>query len=63
MTRAYNVDRLFPTPLPEPVANCDVCASLAKRRAAAQAIGDHSGVIDCNIRIRRHAHGHEPIPV
>ncbi|MGW7578260.1 hypothetical protein [Streptomyces sp. NPDC054765] len=46
----------LPVPEPEPVAGCDVCTALAGQRAAADAIGDKTTVIDCNVEMRRHPH-------
>ncbi|WP_245689437.1 hypothetical protein [Streptomyces chattanoogensis] len=43
-------------PEPEPVAGCDVCAALARQRAAAHALGDKATVIDSNIEMRSHSH-------
>ena len=45
-----------PVPEPTPVDGCDVCAALARQRAAAHAKGDKAKVIDCNIEMHRHPH-------
>ncbi|GHF57796.1 hypothetical protein GCM10018783_28970 [Streptomyces griseosporeus] len=49
----------LPLPLdrPEPAAGCGVCRALAKQRAAAERVGNLSGVSDCNVEIRNHPHG------
>ncbi|MFF3409508.1 hypothetical protein ACFYW8_25535 [Streptomyces sp. NPDC002742] len=50
----------LPLPLdqPEPAADCQVCAALARQRAKAEASGDWSKVSDCNIEIRGHRSPH-----
>ncbi|UKY50993.1 hypothetical protein [Streptomyces inhibens] len=56
MDRPVHLMDPFPAPEPEPVAGCDVCAALARQRAAARAIRDKSAMVDCNVEIRRHPH-------
>ncbi|MGW7108977.1 hypothetical protein ACWGHU_22735 [Streptomyces xanthophaeus] len=35
---------------------CDVCGALVAQRADHYRLGDLSGVVDCNVEIRRHPH-------
>ncbi|MFF5255327.1 hypothetical protein ACFY4K_25250 [Streptomyces leeuwenhoekii] len=44
-------------PDPHPVAGCGTCLRLARKRQAARAAGNGSGVSDCNVLIRAHPHG------
>ncbi|MFF7294912.1 hypothetical protein [Streptomyces sp. NPDC008265] len=47
----------FPVPDPDPAdPTCDVCAALVVQRAAYHRLRDLSGVVDCNVEIRRHPH-------
>lgn len=47
----------FPLPEPDPVHDCVECQGLARQREAARQQRDHTTVIDCNVKIRRHPHG------
>jgi hypothetical protein len=39
------------------VHDCAECQALARQREVARQQRDHTTVIDCNIKIRRHPHG------
>ncbi|MGW1158415.1 hypothetical protein ACWD5Q_06480 [Streptomyces sp. NPDC002513] len=45
-----------PTPPPEPVPGCDICAALDRQRAAAMKAGDYSLASDYSVEISRHPH-------
>ncbi|MGW1768368.1 hypothetical protein ACWCQL_30535 [Streptomyces sp. NPDC002073] len=47
-----------PRPDPAPAPGCDVCAALAKERATARQVGDHSRASDCNVELRHHPRRH-----
>jgi hypothetical protein len=47
----------FPLPEPDPVHDCDECGALARQREVARRRHDHTTVVDCNVKIRRHPHG------
>ncbi|MFE2530426.1 hypothetical protein [Streptomyces sp. NPDC059371] len=52
------IDLALPLDRPEPAEGCQVCAALARQRAAAEASGDGSKASDCNIEIRGHSEPH-----
>ncbi|CQR63318.1 hypothetical protein [Streptomyces leeuwenhoekii] len=47
---------------PDPVADCETCQDLARKRRAARAAGNGSAVSDCNVLIRAHPHDPRPTP-
>ena len=47
----------LPLPEPAPVHDCVECQALARQREAARQQRDHTTVVDCNVKIRRHPHG------
>ncbi|MFJ5728813.1 hypothetical protein [Streptomyces paradoxus] len=47
----------LPLPEPAPVHDCAECQALARQREAARRQRDHTTVVDCNVKIRRHPHG------
>ncbi|GHI87457.1 hypothetical protein [Streptomyces xanthophaeus] len=50
----------FPVRNPGPAdPGCDVCGALVAQRADHYRLGDLSGVVDCNVEIRRHPHAEE----
>jgi hypothetical protein len=57
-TMSGPVELGLPLRPPRPVEGCDVCAALAKQRAAARERGDLSAVSDCNVEIGAHGKGH-----
>ncbi|MCB5166166.1 hypothetical protein LG634_15155 [Streptomyces bambusae] len=48
----------LPAPDPDPTPGCDICAALARERAAARANGDPSRATDCNVELRHHPRRH-----
>lgn len=44
---------------PKPVPGCHECLRLATVRLNARTSGDYTTVTDCDIKIRKHAQGHQ----
>ncbi|MCC2279062.1 hypothetical protein LKL35_27075 [Streptomyces sp. ET3-23] len=44
---------------PKPVLGCHECLRLATARLNARSEGDYTTVTDCDIKIRKHAQGHQ----
>jgi hypothetical protein len=57
-TMSAPLDLPLPPEWPAPAPHCRVCTALAKQRAEAAGVGDHSKVSDCNVEIREHKDAH-----